>query len=154
RNLGLATAVGIDDVRSGALPAEKAEVVARLQERGRTVAMVGDGVNDAGALAQADLGIALGSGTDLAAASADVTLVRDDLVAVTEAVLLSRRILRTVRVNLGWAFGYNVLALPVAAAGLLNPMLAGAAMATGSLLVVGNSLRLQSRRGQDTTRPT
>ncbi|MDQ4117247.1 MAG: HAD-IC family P-type ATPase, partial [Actinomycetota bacterium] len=139
----VASAVGIEHVEAGAMPDGKVELVRRLQAGGATVAMVGDGVNDAAALATADLGIAVGSGTDVALEAADVVLVRDDLRVLPNAVELARATLRTVRGNLWWAFGYNVVAVPVAAAGLLNPLLAGAAMAVSSLLVVTNSLRLR-----------
>ncbi|GAA3061268.1 heavy metal translocating P-type ATPase [Streptomyces roseofulvus] len=142
----VAAEVGIDEVIAEVLPEEKAAVVRRLQAEGRTVAMVGDGVNDAAALATADLGLAMGTGTDAAIEASDLTLVRGDLRVAADAIRLARRTLATIKGNLAWAFGYNVAALPLAAAGLLNPMIAGLTMAFSSVFVVTNSLRLRRFR--------
>lgn len=145
--------VGVDEVIAGVLPTEKAATISRLQEEGHVVAMVGDGINDAAALATADLGLAMVEGTDVAMKSADIILVRDDLGVVVDAVQLSRKTLSTIKGNLIWAFGYNLAAIPIAAAGLLNPLIAAAAMSVSSILVISNSLRLRNYQQTPPTRP-
>jgi Cu+-exporting ATPase len=139
----VAAQAGIDEVIAGTLPDGKAAVITRLQAQGHQVAMVGDGVNDAPALAVADLGLALASGTDVAIGAADLILLRDDLRSVPEAIRLARAAFGTIRMNLAWAFGYNAAAIPLAALGFLNPVIASAAMTLSSVFVVANSLRLQ-----------
>jgi len=137
-------AVGIDDVIADVLPDGKVDVIQQLRDRGRMVAMVGDGINDGPALACSDLGLAIGRGTDVAIGAADIILVRDSLDSVPQALDLAKATMRTIQLNLVWAFGYNIAAIPVAAAGLLNPLIAGAAMAFSSFFVVSNSLRLRN----------
>jgi P-type Cu+ transporter len=146
----VAREVGIDDVIAEVMPGEKADVIRRLQAEGRVVAMVGDGVNDAPALAQADLGLSIGTGTDVAIEASDLTLVSGDLRAAADAIRLSRSTLRTIKQNLAWAFGYNLAAIPLAAIGLLNPVIASLAMVFSSVSVVGNALRLRRFQAQRT----
>ena len=139
----VAAQTGVDEVIAGALPDRKVAVIRELQARGRRVAMAGDGVNDGPALAAADLGLALGTGTDVALSAADLIVLRDDLGVIPDAIRLARATLATIRRNLAWAFGYNIAAIPLAAAGFLNPLIAGAAMAASSAFVVASSIRLR-----------
>jgi Cu+-exporting ATPase len=139
----VAAEIGVDQVIAGALPADKVTVIEGLQAHGRRVAMAGDGINDGPALAAADLGLALGTGTDVAISAADLILLRDDLGIIPDAIRLARATLATIRRNLAWAFCYNIAALPLAAAGFLNPLIAGAAMAASSAFVVASSIRLR-----------
>ncbi len=145
----VAASIGVDTVIAGAHPADKVSVIDRLQGEGRSVAMVGDGVNDGPALVHADLGLAVGSGTDVAINAADLIILRDDLRVVATAIALAQRTIRTIRGNLAWAFAYNLAAIPLAACGLLNPLIAGAAMALSSGFVVWNSSRLRHFAGPD-----
>ncbi|MXW25051.1 MAG: HAD-IC family P-type ATPase, partial [Dehalococcoidia bacterium] len=144
--IAAAAALGIDEVHAGLRPEEKLALVRDLQGEGLRVAVAGDGINDAAALAQADVSIAMSTGADAAIEASDVTLLHGDVAKMAEAILLSRATLRTIRQNLGWAFGYNVIAIPIAMAGLLNPIVAGGAMALSSVSVMANSLRLRTQR--------
>ena len=144
----VAQLVGIDEVIAGVMPQDKAEKILSLQKVGEVVAMVGDGINDAPALAVADLSIAIGSGTDAALAVANITLVKDNLTAVSDAILLSRKTFTIIKSNLAWAFGYNVVAIPLAAFGVINPLISAGFMSFSSIFVVLNALRLKSFKGE------
>ena len=144
--LAAARALGIEEVHAGLRPEEKLALVRALQAEGLRVAVAGDGINDAAALAQADVSVAMSTGADAAIEASDITLLHGDIAKIAEAILLSRATLRTIRQNLGWAFGYNVIAIPIAMVGLLNPIVAGGAMALSSVSVMANSLRLRTQR--------